>query len=253
MSFLESEQEDLLVLLVEASRAVSGADRESFFFAEHMGGSVLQHKGLPQGMVQGIMRRDLDALARSGFITATQTGSQDFELDVLPAGFQYFATLNQESADAVSRVETSVERYLNSGFFKESFPQAHSKWMEAEELLWTSDTAPALTTIGHLCREAIQFFATELVERCQPPGTSDDPAQTVARVRAVLDLKQHRVGAKRSAFLVALLTYWGTVIDLVQRQEHGAQKEGESLTWEDARRVIFQTAIVMFEIARAVR
>ena len=52
------------------------------------------------------------------------------------------------------------------------------------------------------------------------------------------------VGERDRAFLDALLTYWGTVSDLVQRQEHGAKKEGEPLMWEDARRVVFQTAIV---------
>ncbi len=34
------------------------------------------------------------------------------------------------------------------------------------------------------------------------------------------------------------------------RQEHGAQKESETLQWEDARRVVFQTAMVMFELDR---
>jgi hypothetical protein len=52
--------------------------------------------------------------------------------------------------------------------------------------------------------------------------------------------------------LKALLAYWGTVNDLVQRQEHGGQKEREPLKWEDGRRVVFQTAVVMFEIARVV-
>jgi hypothetical protein len=45
--------------------------------------------------------------------------------------------------------------------------------------------------------------------------------------------------------------YWGTVNDLIQRQEHGAQREGGALAWEDGRRVVFQTAIVMFEIDRS--
>ncbi len=38
---------------------------------------------------------------------------------------------------------------------------------------------------------------------------------------------------------------------LVQRQEHGGQKEGAALRWEDARRVACQTAVVMFEIDRS--
>lgn len=48
----------------------------------------------------------------------------------------------------------------------------------------------------------------------------------------------------------ALLAYWGTVSDLVQRQEHGGQKEGEPLEWEDARRAVLHTAVVMFEVDR---
>lgn len=54
------------------------------------------------------------------------------------------------------------------------------------------------------------------------------------------------------AFLDSLLVQWGCVSDLVQRQEHGALREGGDLVWEDARRVVFQTLIVMYEIDRAV-
>ena len=64
-------------------------------------------------------------------------------------------------------------------------------------------------------------------------------------------LGRRLLGETHQAFLHALLTYWGTVSDLVQRQEHGAVRDKEPLTWEDTRRVVFQTAIVMFEIARS--
>jgi hypothetical protein len=52
-------------------------------------------------------------------------------------------------------------------------------------------------------------------------------------------------------FLDALIAYWRAVSNLVQRQEHGVQKAGSQLVFEDGRRVIFQTAIVMFEVDRA--
>ena len=54
-----------------------------------------------------------------------------------------------------------------------------------------------------------------------------------------------------SEMLKALVMYWGTVMDITQRQEHGSQREGGELTWEDARRVVFQTAVVMFEVDHA--
>jgi hypothetical protein len=78
------------------------------------------------------------------------------------------------------------------------------------------------------------------------------PTQTVARLRKIVEACQTG-SPNKEAFLLALIAYWGTVSDLVQRQEHGALKEGESLVWEDARCVVFQTCVVMFEISRGVR
>jgi hypothetical protein len=50
----------------------------------------------------------------------------------------------------------------------------------------------------------------------------------------------------------AIIGYWGAVSDLAQRQEHGAQKEGDPLTLEDSRRLVFHTAFVMYELDRLV-
>lgn len=105
-----------------------------------------------------------------------------------------------------------------------------------------------MTRIGHICREALQEFATSLAQRCGAEVLADR-AKTVQAIRTVLGM--HQLGETHKAFLDALLTYWGTVSDLVQRQEHGAARDKEPLTWEDARRIVFQTAIVMFEIARS--
>ena len=63
-------------------------------------------------------------------------------------------------------------------------------------------------------------------------------------------LVRHGVCGVRPA-LDALLAFWGTVSDLVQRQEHGALREGEQLVWHDGRRVVFLTMTVMHEIDSA--
>jgi hypothetical protein len=97
-------------------------------------------------------------------------------------------------------------------------------------------------------RDAAANMSAELVR--PPPSVDPDPAHTVARIRAVIS--ETISPSRLRDFADALITYWGTTNDLVQRQEHGAQKEGQPLDWEDARRVVFHTAIVMFEIARAV-
>jgi hypothetical protein len=43
-----------------------------------------------------------------------------------------------------------------------------------------------------------------------------------------------------------MVDYWNALVDLHQRQEHGAQRQGQPLTWEDGRRVVFQTILVMY-------
>lgn len=151
--------------------------------------------------------------------------------------------------EPVQRVQVSIREYIQSHAFQSRYRSAYAKWQEAENLLWSDDSDKALTTIGHLLREAMQEFATALVERFRPPNVEADKARTVSRIRAVLNAQ--KLGDKVRAFLDALIIYWGTVSDLVQRQEHGALREGEPLKWIDARRVVFQTAIVMLEIDAA--
>jgi hypothetical protein len=103
-----------------------------------------------------------------------------------------------------------------------------------------------LTTIGHLCREAVQAFAGTVATDTASAVSGTTAENTVARVRGALEALS--IGGTERAFLKALLAYWGTVNDLVQRQEHGGKKEGEALGREDARRIVFHTMIVMYEL-----
>lgn len=148
-------------------------------------------------------------------------------------------------------VEDTVLAYLDADAFQNRYPSAYQKWSRAARLLSFSDWQAQTTTMGHLVREALQEFITVQVDIYKPPDIEPDKAKTVARLRAILNRKRQERGQRSSDFLDALLAYWGTVSDLVQRQEHGAQREGEPLEWEDARRIVFQTAVVMFEIDRA--
>jgi hypothetical protein len=131
------------------------------------------------------------------------------------------------------------------------YAAAFDKWAQAESLLWTADdTRDQLTTIGHLCREAMQHFAAAFAAETGA-AVDANPANTVRNVRAGLTQLKGRLPKALTAMLDALLTYWGTIDDLVQRQEHGALKEGEPIGREDARVVVMQTAIVMHELRRA--
>jgi hypothetical protein len=144
-----------------------------------------------------------------------------------------------------------VRSYLDAQQFRADCPAAFEKWTAAECLLWTPEVERDLTNIGHLCREAIQAFATAVVDRFQPSAVDPNKQHDVARIATVLDQRKAKLGSTERPFLSALLAYWGTVSDLAQRQEHGAQREAEPLVWGDARRLVFQTAVVTFETHRS--
>jgi hypothetical protein len=116
-------------------------------------------------------------------------------------------------------------------------------------LLWEGDTVSNLTAIGHHAREAMQAFATAMVEEHQPPDVDPDVAHVERRLGAVIALRRRELGDARRDALEALGTLWNKVSRLVQRQEHGAQKEGEPVTWSDARRVVYLTMFCMVEFA----
>jgi hypothetical protein len=69
----------------------------------------------------------------------------------------------------------------------------------------------------------------------------------------VIEAHRAKLGESVFEYLGALLNYFGCLSDLIQRQEHGGQREGQQLDWEDARRVVLQTIVVMFEVDRALR
>jgi hypothetical protein len=246
---LEPAQEELLVRIVEAARNVPPDQRGKFMIVESKAGARLSHPGLPEA--RAVFPGDVEVLVREDLLAPSYGSADTSFLDVLPLGFRHYEYLKWHMGDAASRMESTIRNFLDANEFRRRYLEAYRKWSSAEELLWRADKEEQFTTIGHLCREATQEFATALVERHKPLNVTSDKTQTVARLRAVFDVRSQQLGSTVKPFLKALLAYWGTLIDLIQRQVHGAAKEGEQLVWEDARRVVFQTAIVMFEIDKA--
>ncbi|MCK4646974.1 MAG: hypothetical protein KAU46_12040 [Candidatus Aminicenantes bacterium] len=246
---LEPEQEQLLIELVEAEKSVPREKRQPFYVvAEARKTSLtLIHPAIPND-APGVFEGDLDTLQLKGLISAKcgRYGLESFF--ITPEGFQVYRQIKQRIADPIERTQTAVRDYLSAHAFSGRYPSAYKKWSEAESLLWANESQANFTTIGHLVREAMQEFAEALVKRSNVPYVPTDKAKTVARIRAVLEERKDQLGNTVGPFLNALLAYWGTVSDLAQRQVHGGQKQSSQLNWPDAKRVVFQSAIVMFEI-----
>jgi hypothetical protein len=196
---------------------------------------------------------DIEILGKEGLLNLGVTSKGTLTFDVTPLGFRYYEYLMKSRGEATERVEDYIFRYLDSSGFEKRHPDTFAKWRQAQELLWSSDSESQHSAIGHHCREAMQLFATSLVAAYQPPDVDPDVSKTIKRVRSVLDIWKPSASDSIVQILDALLAYWGACNDLTQRQEHGAQKEGEALAWEDSRRLIFHTAFVMAEFDRTMK
>jgi hypothetical protein len=247
---LDSEQERLLSALVEASRAIPRQQRQKFMYIKFLGGYRLQHPGIRSDF--SFTESDLEELERQGLLGIDRLPSGTWWIDIFQPGYEYYDALQRAAGKATDRVEHKTRSFVDSDEFRQEYPVAYQKWMDAEERLWSDQPGFELTTVGHLCREAMQEYVDVLVLKFRPPSVESQKARTINRLRTVLGHVVPHPSQSVEAFLSALIAYWKSVDDLVQRQEHGAQKEGESLNFEDARRVVFQTMIVMYEVHKAI-
>jgi hypothetical protein len=248
--FLEPEQKDLLIQIVEASRNVSRSERMKFLVIESEEGDILIHPGLPGGKTS-IYAGDVEILANTGLINRSYGSKGSPRFDVHPIGFKFYSHLKESSGEPIERVENSFKSYINSEPFITKHKHAFDKWSMAQDHLWAADNQDQFTTIGHLCRESMQEFVDILLREICPHVEHRDKSKIVARLKIVITEKKKALPKTIFPLLEALISYWGCVVDIVQRQEHGGNKEGKELVWEDARRVVFSTMVVMHEIDNA--
>lgn len=183
---LEQEQEELLSLLVEAHRNLPREQREPFMVLTYDDRVYveLRHRGLSNGSASAYPG-DIETLAREGLISLNhELHGLVYSFDIIPQGFAYYKRMNLRDGQPLERVETNIRNYLESHQFKQKHSKAYLKWHDAEALLWETDSERQLTTIGHLCCEAIQEFASSLVGLYEPSGVETDKTKTVARLRA---------------------------------------------------------------------
>jgi len=248
---LQTDHAKLLCALAEAAR--NTPTKEVFMALHPCAGETLgsvQHGGLPDRLIR-VYFGDVQELAELGLLSVRHIGQYQLNFDVSTYGFDVYEEIRSQSDQPAEDLEDQMIAYLQAADFEQRNPGAHARWLEADVLLWSKKGETSATEIGHLCREAMQEFAGGVVQRLHLDGVDPNRAHVVARMRAVLEALRASLGKRTVAFLDSLLAYWGCVNDLVQRQEHGAGEDHEDLRWEDARRVVFHTLLVMYELDRA--
>ena len=192
------ESEDLLVQLVERSRtrpvdertmtAITRARTPVVIFADD--------ENLP---VNHQSVRDLQV---NGMIGLTAPGTPDsFSFYVTPNGLNVYEAIRQRGASPHDRVERVARRYLEDDSFRRDYPRTFEKITVAEAALWSADESQ-LTVVGHACREAMQAFAGEALDRLGVAPDDPDVQHTVARMSRPLRRSGRGLqsGAPRESF-----------------------------------------------------
>jgi hypothetical protein len=141
------------------------------------------------------------------------------------------------------RMESQIGRYVDEESFRRRYPEVHDKWRVALDL-FAIHPARHASAVGNSCRDTLQTFADSAITSRNL--TLKSSSGTVDKLRALI--KDSTESSRIRAHGEALVAYWGTVSDLANRQAHGARREKEKLKVEDARRLIFHTMLVMFEV-----
>ena len=247
------EQDTLLHALVKAARSLTSAENQDFHLLRTQTGSGeprIAHPGLPDGELT-VRVNDLEALVRKGLMqqSGSSLASPRFRID--PRAYAYYRETPRAVERPAPRMGISARAYMESGSFERAYPAAYDKWVEAEALLPEGDPLPEAEAIHALCTQALHTFAGYLEEELDSPHPGGDEALAGARVSAVLDSPGLALGAEARSFLGALLAHWETRLERVQGQRSEFRQVDGAMPWQDLHLAVFHTAVVMYEIDRA--
>jgi hypothetical protein len=136
----------------------------------------------------------LETLASRAYCKADTLSRHQTRYFVTPAGFARYAEIKRSQGQPIERVQQRVRSYFDSERFKARHPTVFKKWQEADELLWKDDSHGSFTTIGHLCREAMQEFASSLLRHDGIVPSEPDPAKIVSRLRQFIEKRKAEMG-----------------------------------------------------------
>ena len=147
---------------------------------------------------------------------------------------------------SLGRVPALLSEYVDDDSLRSRYQDAFERLESALDLFVLNPVRHA-TRIGHDCREAmLTFVDTALVDRSI---NAPENSGTVSKLRLLVAAAGPQ-SETVAAHLKAIITYWGSVSDLAQRQEHAAAREGDELRGDDARRLVAHTLLVMSEVDR---
>ncbi|MPZ68493.1 MAG: hypothetical protein GEU71_03085 [Actinobacteria bacterium] len=232
----------LLKLLVEAHWNVPPARTQDFLIVQTLEGDFLVHAGLPRGRVSMDGRRIRD-LESQGLLVCDETAPGITEMRLESEGFKCYEESQTRLADPAMTIESEVTVYLDGEDFQSRHVRSYGEWSEAQNLLWRTGGIQDYGMISHLCEVAMEQFADEALVTS---GGRDDGSgrSSLEQMRDILE----RSDVPEKSLMLTLLAYWVSVLEAAKSYPH----QLETIAWENVRRLVFNTAFVMFEFDKAI-
>jgi hypothetical protein len=159
------------------------------------------------------------------------------------------------------RIEEYLRAYLEDQRFRSAHPLACGRWIVAWEMLWCADSRSKVIAVGQRAGDAMHAFSASMHQRCMPfamdsplPDPLADGAQRPGPLNglaSITDAYGEELGAGRSQLLREMFEPWRALRGKLQRHEQGTQPPEERVRWEDGRRLVLFTALVMVEFDRS--
>jgi hypothetical protein len=159
------------------------------------------------------------------------------------------------------RIEDYLRAYLEDQRFSSAHPLARGRWIVAWEMLWCADSRAKVIAVGRRASDAMRAFSVSMHERCMClamdshwPDVLADGSQRPEPLDSLASITEaygEQLGAGRSQLLRELFEPWRALGEKLQRHEQGSQPPDERLRWEDGRRLVLFTALVMVEFDRS--
>jgi hypothetical protein len=158
-------------------------------------------------------------------------------------------------------IEDYLRAYLEDERFRSAHPLAYGRWLVAWELLWCAESRAKVIAVAQRAGDAMQVFTSSVLERRTPmamdPQWPDLLADRSRRpdaldgLTSLADAYREQLGEERSELLHGLLEHWQALLQNVRRHDDASEPPAARLRWEDGRRLVLFTALVMVEFDRS--
>jgi len=119
-------------------------------------------------------------------------------------------------------------------------------------MLYCGQARDSVLAAGQVAGECLQEFVGALAASYDLPACGPDSTEgALERLSCLIERHRAALGDGRCELLSALLSYWRALNGDLERHVDDAQKVEEPLRWEDGRRVVVLTALVMVEVDRS--